>query len=242
MLKMIQRLQEKAKKIHDISPITIAFLGDSVTQGCFECYLTTDGGLETVYDYKNAYSTRLKEILNMLYPNVQINIINSGISGDSATRGALRVERDILAYNPDLVVISYGLNDSTQGVDGIEQYKKSLASIFGDLQSKGIDTIFITQNVMNTKVSPHLKEELFINLANNFANNIQNNGVLHAYFEEAKQLCEKYGVKVCDLHSVWEKLLSVGVDTTELLANKLNHPAREFHYYMAIKLLETILL
>ena len=147
MLKIIQRLQEKAKKIHDVSPITIAFLGDSVTQGCFECYLTTDGGLETVYDYKNAYSTRLKEILNMLYPNVQINIINSGISGDSATRGALRVERDILAYNPDLVVVSYGLNDSTQGVDGIEQYKKSLDSIFGDLQSKGIDTIFINCNI-----------------------------------------------------------------------------------------------
>ena len=42
--------------------------------------------------------------------------------------------------------------------------------------------------------------------------------------------------------AVAEKLLSVGVDTTELLANKLNHPAREFHYYMAIKLLETILL
>lgn len=240
MLKIIQRLQEKAKKIHDVSPITIAFLGDSVTQGCFECYLTTDGGLETVYDYKNAYSTRLKEILNMLYPNVQINIINSGISGDSATRGALRVERDILAYNPDLVVVSYGLNDSTQGVDGIEQYKKSLASIFGDLQSKGIDTIFVTQNVMNTKVSPHLKEKLFINLANNFANTIQNNGVLHAYFEEAKQLCEKYGVKVCDLHSAWERMIEIGVDTTELLANKLNHPVREIHYYMAIKLMETM--
>ena len=31
-----------------------------------------------------------------------------------------------------------------------------------------------------------------------------------------------------------------GVDVTELLSNKLNHPIREFHYYTAIKLLETI--
>lgn len=31
-----------------------------------------------------------------------------------------------------------------------------------------------------------------------------------------------------------------GVDTTELLANKINHPIKEYHYYIAIKLLETM--
>jgi hypothetical protein len=40
---------------------------------------------------------------------------------------------------------------------------------------------------------------------------------------------------------VWEKLEQAGVDVTELLANKLNHPIREFHYYMAMKLIETML-
>ena len=67
-----------------------------------------------------------------------------------------------------------------------------------------------------------------------------NRGVLKAYFESAKRLCKQYGVKVCDLYSVWEKMAEKGVDTTELLSNKLNHPIREFHYYMAIKLIETI--
>ena len=93
---------------------------------------------------------------------------------------------------------------------------------------------------MNSKVSPHLTDKLFIDLANSFADNIQNNGLLHEYFERAKQVCAGYGVKVCDLHAVWEKWNSVGVDTTELLANKLNHPIREIHYYMAIKLIETM--
>ena len=32
-----------------------------------------------------------------------------------------------------------------------------------------------------------------------------------------------------------------GVNTTELLANKLNHPIREIHTYMAMKLLECML-
>jgi hypothetical protein len=39
---------------------------------------------------------------------------------------------------------------------------------------------------------------------------------------------------------MWEKMISGGVDTTELLSNKINHPIREIHYYMAIKLLETM--
>ena len=95
---------------------------------------------------------------------------------------------------------------------------------------------------MNTKVSPAFKEQDLIDLANSFANNVQNCGVLHTYFEEDRKICRKFGVQICDLHPIWERLIELGIDTTELLANKLNHPIREFHYYRAIKLVETILL
>ena len=44
-----------------------------------------------------------------------------------------------------------------------------------------------------------------------------------------------------DLHSVWEKMIAAGVDVTELLSNKLNHPIREIHYYMAMKIVEAML-
>ena len=109
-------LNEKQKSLSGAKPITIAFLGDSVTQGCFECYTTSNTSFDTVFDYKSAYSTRVREILNTLYPTVQVNIINSGISGDSAPNGLKRIERDVLSYNPDLVVVSYGLNDSVFGI------------------------------------------------------------------------------------------------------------------------------
>ena len=65
---------------------------------------------------------------------------------------------------------------------------------------------------------------------------------LKSYFEKAREICAKYGVKVCDLYPVWEQMEKLGIDVTELLANKLNHPIREIHYYMAIKLIETMLL
>lgn len=240
-MKIFELCKQKQENLTQNKPITIAFLGDSVTQGCFECYLTGPNSLQTVFDYKSAYSTRVKEMLNILYPSVQINVINSGISGDSAPVGLGRLERDVLKYEPDLVVVSYGLNDSTGGKERIGVYTEALEGIFSKLKEKDIDVIFLTQNYMNTKTSPHLKDELFINLSKTFAADVQNSGVLKAYFEAAKAVSEKYGVKVCDLYPVWEKLEQSGVDVTELLVNKLNHPIRELHYYMAMKLIETML-
>ena len=241
-MEILKLFNEKQKNLTANKPVTIAFLGDSVTQGCFECYLTSPTTLETVFDYKSAYSTRVQEMLHILYPNVQINVVNSGISGDSAPVGLQRLERDILSYHPDLVVVSYGLNDSTGGMSNIGNYQNALEEIFKKLKEQKIEIIFLTQNYMNTKTSVHLKDQLFIDLAKSFAADVQNSGVLKKYFEAARVACEKYGVKICDLYPVWEKMEQAGVDVTELLANKLNHPIREIHYYMAMKLVETILL
>jgi len=88
-------------------------------------------------------------------------------------------------------------------------------------------------------VSCHLADKQIKDLAANLSL-IQNNGSLKEIFDAAKSVCLKNGVTVCDLHPVWEKLFACGVDTTELLANKLNHPIREYHYYIAIKLIETM--
>lgn len=238
-MKITKILSSKQNDLVGQKPATIAFLGDSVTQGCYECYLIPPASLQTVFDYKSAYSTRVREILNLLYPMSQVNIINSGISGDSAPVGVKRLERDILSYNPDLVVVSYGLNDAVIG--NKQAYLDALRTIFITLKEKDIDVIFLTQNFMNTQTSPHLSGDLFLRLADQFAQ-IQNSGRLKEYFEDAKKVCEEVGVKVVDLYSVWEKMSETGVDVTELLSNKLNHPIREFHYYMAMKIVEKILL
>lgn len=49
--------------------------------------------------------------MNILYPEVPVNIVNAGISGDCAEGGLKRLERDVLSYNPDLIVVCYGLNE-----------------------------------------------------------------------------------------------------------------------------------
>lgn len=235
-----QKIKAKKNNINENAPITIAFLGDSVTQGCFECYLTSPNTLQTVFDTKFSYSARLKDMLNLLYPNVQFNIINSGISGDNAVGGLNRIERDVFAFNPDLVIIGFALNDSCYGENGLTEYKNALTEIVKKVQDKGIECILLTPNMMCTQTSCHLTDKLFIDLSKTFAD-IQNNGLLDKYVSTLKEVALDNNVPVCDIYSKWKKIFDSGVDVTELLSNKLNHPIRELHNYTAIKLLEVIL-
>lgn len=236
-MEIIKKLALKNADIYGAEPITIALLGDSVTQGCFECYVDGEGAVRTVFDAKSSYGTRLKEILNILYPCAQINIINSGISGDSAQNALKRLGRDVLRFVPDLCIVSFGLNDSCAGIEGLPVYENSLREIFKALRAAGSEIIFLTQNDFSSSVSPHLKDELLIKLARDFSY-LQKERMLEKYFESAKRICQENEVKVCDLYPVWQKMLENGVNTTELLSNKLNHPIRELHYYIAIKLIE----
>ena len=151
-----------------------------------------------------------------------------------------RIKRDVLRYCPDLVVVSFGLNDCGAGLDNLDNYANALREIFKQIKESGAECIFLTQNYMATKVSCHIKDEFFVNLARQLSE-IQNSGVLKKYFEKAKEVCSDMSVDVCDLYEVWEKLEKAEVDVTELLSNKMNHPVKEYHYYIAIKLLEKII-
>ena len=132
-MKIIEKIQEKQKDLYARKPITIAFLGDSVTQGCFDCYEPVPRKVETDFAAEWAYCEKVKKILNKLYPSVPFSVINAGISGGSAYTGLNRLERDVLSYSPDLVVVCFGLNDSGEGLNGIPDFKKRLSEIFGKI-------------------------------------------------------------------------------------------------------------
>lgn len=238
-MKIIEKLRARQEDIYAAKPITIAFLGDSVTQGCFECISFAENELETIHDYAQAYSTRLREMLALLYPRVQVNIINAGIAGDNAENGLKRLEKDVLQYNPDLVVVSFGLNDA--GVGGLakkDDYVNTIKEILLKIKETGAEAIYLTENYMNTRVSIRLRPSpLLTNIAKSCCVT-QNEGHLKVYFEGGKAMCEELGVPVCDIYSAWEYMENGGVDTTNLLSNFLNHPVRKLHYYTAIKLLE----
>lgn len=239
-MNIIEKIKSKQASISN-PPVTIAFIGDSITQGCFEVYYKTPTQLDTVYEYNNAFPTRVREMLALLYPSVQVNIINSGISGDTVSRGLMRLERDVLKYSPDLVVVGYGANDcNLGGNDGAKAYAQALSDMFKRIRAFGAEVIYLTEGPFCTGTSHTVTDDRLKALAEKFSD-LENRGVLDSYFAAGMAVAKEEGVECCDVYSAWKALKKAGVDITELLANKLNHPSRDMHYYIAIKLIETML-
>ena len=239
-MNIVEKFKKKARSNENEAPVTIAFLGDSVTQGCFELYKTGEASFKTVFDKNSAYHTYIARILAMLYPTVPVNIINAGISGDSAWKAVDRLERDVLRFHPDLTVVCFGLNDCGGEYDGLERYKSALSEIFDRLKEAGSEILFMTPNMMSTEVSSHITDAMFRNIAEN-ASRRQNEGILAMYLEAAKIICKERCILICDCYAKWQLLYESGVDITELLSNQINHPIREMQWMFAIFLVESML-
>ena len=238
-MKIVEKMAEKAAHNSSCEGVTIAFLGDSVTQGCFEIYKKLDGHVETVFDKRGSYEMGVFDILCTLFPSVTVNIVNAGISGDTAPRGLARIERDVLRHEPDLLVVCYGLNDCGRSEESVSRYREALRGIFEKVQDTGAELIFMTPNMMNTTLSPHVADPDFMAIAKDCADK-QNSGVFDAHIDAARALCLEMGVTVCDCYRLWKRMATCGVDVTELLSNKINHPTREMNRLFSYELVKTM--
>lgn len=241
---MMQSIRDKlAAKLRDNwneGGLTFAFLGDSVTQSCFELYKKLDGSIDAVYDADAAYHHYLKRALAKLYPNVPVNIINAGIGGGNAPHALARLDRDVISHRPDLTVVCFALNDSWGGEEGLPAYREAIGEILDRLAAAGSETVFLTPNMMCTGLSCHITDGAIREMAQGAAD-LQNSGMLDRYVETARAVCAERGVPVADAYAKWKAIAAAGVDVTELLANQMNHPTREMNWLFAVTLLETIL-
>ena len=108
------------------------------------------------------------------------------------------------------------------------------------IKNCGSEVICMTHNMMNTYVSGRIEQAEFLETADT-TRKYQTDGYLKMYCEAAKQVAEECGVKICDVYSKWERMYDNGVDTTELLANYINHPKKEMHWLFAFSLIETLM-
>lgn len=235
-MKIIEKLAARSADNGNQPTATIAFLGDSVTQGCFEVFLNAKNELETVFDQRASYEADMSKILSVLYPNAPVTMINAGISGNTAENGRCRLERDVISHRPDLTVVCFGLNDSGFGLAGLEQYVIALREIFSKLKENHIEIIFMTPNMMATEVDPRIHAGRIRDAAEKCCA-IQREGILDRYIASAKELCKDMGIPVCDCYHIWKTLNSSGVNTNNLLSNQINHPTREMNWLFAVELL-----
>ncbi len=237
-MKFIDVLKAKTNDNLGTRTPIIAFLGDSVTQGCFEVYMK-EGQLKTAFDSCAGYAERVKKIFSMLYPEAPISVVNMGVNGSTAPTGYDRLKNYLVAMKPDLLVVCFGLNDSNGEMEGLPIYREALKKIFAEAKEAGIETIFMTPNMFNVGTSHIPDDELLQSLGVMFGTR-QQNGVFDAYMDAARELCREEGIRLCDCYAMWKKMYESGVDTDRLLSNDLNHPAREMHNLFAYELIKTI--
>jgi len=149
----IANLESKGKDI-------ICF-GDSITKG--------EGAIEG-----NDYPSLLSKKLNM-------RVINAGVNGDTTREALNRIDRDVLEYDPRLVIIEFSGNDFLQGISKKEtfdnldkmvvmiQQKQAMvvlvevaAGHFGDEYLDGFKQIAMKRQAL---LIPNILKGIFINSA-----------------------------------------------------------------------------
>ena len=154
-------------------------------------------------------------------------------------QAAARLERDVLRFRPDLLVVNFALNDCGAGDRGLEEYIASMKKIFRQGKEAGAEVVYLTPNPMCGYVSAHLNSDFLREIAKDLASRTAD-GVLDRYVAAATAAAKEERVPVCDCYSVWKNMRKNGVDITVLLANYLNHPTRDMQWLAALKLAEML--
>ena len=127
-LNRLNRVMEKAKRGEEI---TIAYLGGSITNGS-----------SAVPKEKNCYAYLTTEWWKEKFPQTKINYVNVGIGATDSYLGVHRVASDVLAEDPDLVVVEFCVNDSRS--HNQESYESLLRRIFQYRTEPAVVGLFLT--------------------------------------------------------------------------------------------------
>lgn len=103
--------------------VTIVALGDSLTWGMGIAQPERDS-------FPALFATMLRE----RFQDPDVTLISAGIPGETSAGGLQRLEADVLAHHPDLVVVQYGGNDEYQRVPATE-YQEHLRQIAQHVQA-----------------------------------------------------------------------------------------------------------
>ncbi len=79
--------------------LTISFIGGSITQGC-------QAAAE-----ENQYTHRVFDWFCKTFPEAQCTYLNAPVGGTDSQFGVARVEQEILAHDPDFLIIEFSVND-----------------------------------------------------------------------------------------------------------------------------------
>ncbi len=118
----------------------IVFFGDSIT----DC----DRDRSDINSLGYGYVKVLADKLRPIYPDMDIELINKGVSGNEVCDLLARVHSDVIDLQPDAVVIMIGINNVIHQfkIDkqlDLKQFERDLVALIEALKEAGIVVIFL---------------------------------------------------------------------------------------------------
>src|SRR5215207_3031419 len=151
----------------------IVFLGDSITAG----------GVAP-----KGYVTLAKNSIAEKHKDLGIEVVGAGVSGNKVPDLQKRLEKDVLAKKPTLVVIYIGINDVWHGENDPakgttkEKYEAGLKEIIGKIKDAGARVVLCTPTVIGEKKAGGNKLD----------------ARLDEYAEVSRKVAKDTGAQLCD--------------------------------------------
>ena len=194
--------EKTIEKLKNETAVTIVGLGDSLTYG----WMVSKG-----------YFERFEEMLHDKYKNCVLAMINRGIPGDTAHGGLYRLDTDVIMYNPDAVLIQFGLNDAFTGCP-VEQYQKNIHAMIRRVSGETAAEIVLVTSVCLMD----LGMERMIN----------------EFYDVLGSLAEANNLPIAKIHEYWRKKINEGLLFRNLIQFDGVHPNDAGHRLMAEAVME----
>jgi lysophospholipase L1-like esterase len=124
-------------KLRAGEPVTVIGFGDSITTYVGGDWVHPYPGVFPELMYYGVFARHLES----RFPEADITVINAGVGGNTTVSALARLERDVIAKNPDLVFVVLGANDS--GFLSLAEYEANLRTIVSRIKETGSDVVVL---------------------------------------------------------------------------------------------------
>jgi lysophospholipase L1-like esterase len=192
----------------------MVFLGDSITQ-------------------QRIYTRYVMNYFAVRHPDLQITFRNAGVSGDTAPGGIRRLMQDVLAAEPDVVSICFGMNDAGYTTFEEQRYEKYVAAmtlLIAELREAGARVVLLTPGCVDP------------GRPGGWYDSTSYNPTLMRYAEAVTSLAERKGLPVYDIHRLMLDVQTrAKADDPEFtMIPDSVHPSPPGHLLMAYGLLQAL--
>lgn len=209
------KLSAFLKKIQNHEKATIVFTGDSITTGC-DASGTDAGG--NVPPYLDPYPVLVTKKLEKVF-NSETNYINTAVGGTHADWGLDNIYENVNKYNPDLVVVAFGMNNPYEDEAYFEKWCEDVINKLTE-HNKDVGIVMVSTTVPNPHCSWWGNQYKFGDVFNKIS---------------------KPNVAVVDMTNTHLELMKAGKSYFDMTANNVNHPNDFIHRIYAQLILESII-